>query len=103
MRHADLSPARDPHESCGRIDTCVVTYNSAATIDALVSSLLAEREVATVRILDNASRDATPQFVEQWVTADARVSLTRLTRNVGFPAGCNMLLRECTSAFVLVV
>ena len=30
------------------------------------------------------------------------VSLTRLTRNVGFPAGCNMLLRECTSAFVLI-
>jgi N-acetylglucosaminyl-diphospho-decaprenol L-rhamnosyltransferase len=87
----------------GLIDACIVTYNSAATIGRLLDSLRDEPLVATIRILDSNSPDATPELLRSRSATDERIACTFARRNVGFPAGCNVLLRQCTSELVLLV
>lgn len=87
----------------GLIDACIVTYNSASTIDRLLDSLRNEALVATIRILDSNSADATPDLLRSRCATDDRIVCTFAPRNVGFPAGCNVLLRQCASELVLLV
>ena len=71
------------------IGVVVVTYASAATIEACLLRLLAGRDVARVVVIDNDSPDGTAAIVERLVRRDARLSLVRNPDNRGFAAGCN--------------
>ncbi|MFN7521039.1 MAG: glycosyltransferase family 2 protein [Lysobacteraceae bacterium] len=71
------------------VDAVVVTYDSAGTIDACLTALLAQPGVATVRVVDNGSRDDTVARVEASAAADPRIVLLRQPGNPGFAAGCN--------------
>lgn len=71
------------------VDAVVVSYDSASTIDACLSALLAQPELASLRVVDNGSRDDTVARVEAMAAADPRIVLLRQPGNPGFAAGCN--------------
>lgn len=71
------------------IGVVVVTYASAATIEACLFRLLAARDVARIVVIDNASPDDTARRVEHMAARDNRLSLVRNDHNRGFAAACN--------------
>lgn len=71
------------------VDAVVVSYDSASTIDACLRALLAQPEVASIRVVDNGSRDDTLRRVEAMAADDPRLLLIRQPGNPGFAAGCN--------------
>jgi len=79
------------------VDAVVVTYNSSATVQAAVDSLLATEIVATVTIVDNASSDALPAF------EDSRVRVVSQPTNAGFARAVNIGLHHGTSLYALLL
>ncbi|MCZ8164346.1 glycosyltransferase family 2 protein [Silanimonas sp.] len=71
------------------VDAVVVSYDSASTIDACLRALLVQPELASVRVVDNGSRDDTVRCVEAMAAGDPRIVLIRQPGNPGFAAGCN--------------
>jgi GT2 family glycosyltransferase len=71
------------------VDAVVVSYDSASTIDASLRALLLQPELASVRVVDNGSRDDTVRRVEAMAAGDSRIVLIRQPDNPGFAAGCN--------------
>jgi GT2 family glycosyltransferase len=71
------------------IGVIVVTYASAATIEACLFRLLAARDVARVIVIDNASPDDSAGRVQRLAQRDPRVTLVRNEENRGFAAACN--------------
>ena len=71
------------------IGVVVVSHDSASTIEACLSRLLAARDVARVLVIDNASRDDSPERAERLAARDARLTVVRNPGNRGFAAACN--------------
>lgn len=73
------------------VSVCIVTYNSASTISACLSSVLstigAEDEVVVV---DNASSDESADIVDS--LGDSRIRLERNAENLGYAKGMNQAL-----------
>ncbi|GAA3964949.1 glycosyltransferase family 2 protein [Hymenobacter antarcticus] len=82
----------------------IVTWNSAAVIEACLASVLAQTHADfTVWVVDNASADDTCARVAAVAATDARVRLHRLARNTGFCGGHNYALDRTSSEAVLLV
>ena len=71
------------------VDAVVVSYDSASTLDACLRALLLQPELASLRVVDNGSRDDTVRRVEALAASDPRIVLIRRPDNPGFAAGCN--------------
>lgn len=71
------------------IAVVVVTHESAETIDACLRRLREADDVAQVRVVDNASTDATLSIVQRHATADARLHFIANPDNPGFAVACN--------------
>lgn len=71
------------------IAAVVVAYGSEETIDACLARLRAARDVAEVRVVDNASRDSTLEIVQRHAVADPRVRFIANPDNPGFAVACN--------------
>jgi GT2 family glycosyltransferase len=82
-----------------RCSVIVVTYNSAAHIEACVRAL--EAQDCEIIVVDNASQDETLARLEL-ISASIPMQVLSLTRNLGFAAGVNVGARAAT-ADVLVV
>jgi GT2 family glycosyltransferase len=82
----------------------IVTWNSAASIEACLRSVLAQsyRDFA-VWVIDNASADDTCARVQALAAQDARLQLHRLPTNTGFCGGHNYALDRTTHPYVLLV
>ena len=82
----------------------IVTWNSAASIEACLRTVLAQthRDVE-VWVVDNASQDDTCARVAALAAQNARVQLHRLPRNTGFCGGHNYALDRTAHAYVLLV
>jgi N-acetylglucosaminyl-diphospho-decaprenol L-rhamnosyltransferase len=87
-----------------RFEACVVTYNSEDAVERLVRSLVTEPALAAIRVFDNASSDGTVDRLTR-LTAGSPVPLvvTASSENLGFPAGCNRLLRAVESEVAVFV
>lgn len=82
----------------------IVTWNSAASIDACLRSVLAQtHRDFVVWVVDNASEDDTCARVAAVAARDARVQLHRLSQNTGFCGGHNYALDRTAHAYVLLV
>ena len=82
----------------------IVTWNSAAVIEACLASVLAQTPADfAVWVVDNASADDTCARVAALAATDARVRLHALPRNTGFCGGHNYALDRTTSEAVLLV
>lgn len=71
------------------IAVVVVACNSEETIDECLLRLRRSQAVAAIRVVDNASRDATLDIVQRHALADARVRFIANPDNPGFAAACN--------------
>ena len=76
----------------------IVTYNSAATIEACLRSLLDQTEDFAVHVWDNASTDDTVAIVQR-----LGVALTVSPVNLGYAAAHNRLLDQTASDYVLTL
>ncbi|MBT9393587.1 glycosyltransferase [Hymenobacter sp. NST-14] len=82
----------------------VVTWNSAATIDACLESVLAQSYPDfEVWVVDNASQDDTRARVAALAATDARLHLHALPTNTGFCGGHNYALDRTCHDLVLLV
>ena len=71
------------------IAAVVVSYQSESTIDDCLARLRACEGVTAIRVVDNASTDATLEAVQRHALADARVRFIANPDNPGFAVGCN--------------
>lgn len=73
----------------GEIAVVVVSHQSASTIDECITRLRAARDVAGIRVIDNASGDGTMEIVQRHALDDARVRFVANPDNPGFAVACN--------------
>lgn len=85
------------------IAVVVVAYESAYTIDDCLSRLRAADGVGQVRIIDNASKDATLSIVQRHATADPRVRFVANPDNPGFGVACNQGAAACDLPWIAFV
>lgn len=71
------------------IAAVVVTHGSEETIDECLSRLRVADGVAEIRVIDNASRDATMEIVQRHAVADPRLRFIANPDNPGFAVACN--------------
>lgn len=71
------------------IGAIVVTHRSAATIDDCLARLRAAAAVVAIRVIDNASDDATLAIVQRHAASDPRVRFVANPDNPGFAVACN--------------
>ncbi|MBS0199103.1 MAG: glycosyltransferase family 2 protein [Proteobacteria bacterium] len=71
------------------IAAIVVSYRSAATVDACLRHLRAARGVTQIRVIDNGSDDGTMECVQRHAAVDSRIRFVANPDNPGFAVGCN--------------
>ncbi len=85
------------------IAAVVVSYRSAATIDACLRHLRAARDVAQIRVVDNGSDDGTMECVQRHAAADPRIRFVANPDNPGFAVGCNQGARGSDAPWLAFV
>ncbi|MFT4198703.1 MAG: glycosyltransferase family 2 protein [Pseudoxanthomonas sp.] len=75
--------------SAEAIAAVVVTYRSAASIDACLARLRAAQAVVQIRVVDNGSDDGTLEIVQRHAARDGRVHFIANPDNPGFATACN--------------
>ncbi|WP_338554882.1 glycosyltransferase family 2 protein [Paenibacillus sp. KS-LC4] len=86
---------------------CIVTYNSAADIEACLNAVLHQTlQPERIVIIDNASTDGTKAIVERYAAdkgLEAIICFTANSVNNGFAGGQNQAIRQTASHYVLVL
>lgn len=96
----DPRQGRSPGQTLGRVAVCLYTAGKAREIDATLAALAAsELSGARVVVLDNGSRDDTPQVLAAWQErlGQSMVVVT-LPVNIGAPAARNWLMGHAAVA-----
>ena len=83
-----------PVPATAGIAVVVVSHGSAATIDDCLARLRAARGVEAIRVIDNASDDATMAVVQRHAAADPRLRFVANPDNPGFAVACNQGVAE---------
>jgi GT2 family glycosyltransferase len=88
-----------------RTTVAIVTWNGRAHIDALFTGLLSQGAPGgfDVVVVDNASRDGTPEAIEAIAAKDARVRVVRSGRNAGFAVGNNLALGQARGEYLVAL
>jgi GT2 family glycosyltransferase len=88
----------------GQCSIVVVTFNSMGSIKECVDSVLEFLGTFDELILvDNASTDATPQFLNALVGTDPRVKVILNDKNLGFSEGCNVGVRASEGDYIVLL
>jgi glycosyltransferase involved in cell wall biosynthesis len=77
-------------------------YNEAGTISQVVSSVLAQRPVQQLLIVDDASGDGTWEILQSLQRRDPRIQLVRHERNLGKGAALRTGLAHAQAPIVLI-
>jgi GT2 family glycosyltransferase len=87
-----------------RFSLCTVTYNSGTTLASCLDSVLATvGPDDEVFLVDNASRDASPEIVAAYAARDQRLKPLYSRQNLGFAAGTNLGLEQATGEFLVLL
>jgi glycosyltransferase involved in cell wall biosynthesis len=86
-----------------RVSVLIGAYDNAATLDRAIEAILGQT-VADLELLliDDGSRDATPQVIAAAAARDARVRTLTMERNVGISRSLNEGLRAARAPVVAV-
>lgn len=88
----------------GGFSVVIVTYNSAATIESCLQSVLRTLgEDDEVIVVDNASVDHTVSIVETLARHDKRLTLVPSPKNLGFSEGSNLGIRRSSGEYVILL
>ena len=82
-------PAAHSDAGTAPVDVVVVSHQSIATIEDCLARLRGAAEVATIRVVDNASGDGTVAVLQRHALADPRLRFIANPDNPGFGAACN--------------
>lgn len=85
------------------IAVVVVAYNSEETLHECLSRLRAARDVGEIRVVDNASRDASIELVQRHALADPRLRFIANPDNPGFAVACNQGAAASTAPWLAFV
>lgn len=85
------------------IAAIVVSHDSEETIGECLSRLRAAQGVAEIRVVDNASGDATLDIVQRHAIADPRVRFIANPDNPGFGVACNQGAADARAAWLAFV
>ena len=92
-----------PPASGESVSTIMLTYNSAATVEAAVESALAElEEPDELIIVDNGSADSTTAILQRYA-AKRGVTLIENHENLGYSAGMNIGIRASRGSHLLLL
>lgn len=83
-----------------QVDIVVVTYDSREYVERCLDSLRSDWARLTVTVVDNASRDGTPQVV---AVTHPDVDLVRNETNIGFACAVNQAAASKTGSYLLLV
>jgi GT2 family glycosyltransferase len=103
--HAGVVTAKSPQLASAtpgvRTSIIVLTYNSASTIEACLTSVLAGiGPTDEVLVVDNASQDKTCDLVKSLGGENPQIRIIQNESNLGFSAGCNVGILASQGAFV---
>ncbi|OWY15301.1 MULTISPECIES: glycosyltransferase family 2 protein [Thioclava] len=86
-------------------EICVIipAFNAEATIGDAVRSALAQPELRELRVIDDASSDATSEAAHDAAAGDTRLQVIRQTRNTGPAAARNIAIAESTAPYLSVL
>lgn len=91
-----MQPKDDPETSSAgederpRVLVVVVAYNSSATLDACVGSVLRDSSVVELIVVDNSSDPESSRIVEARRVVDVRIRYLDPGTNTGFARACNL-------------
>ncbi len=85
------------------IAVIVVSHESASTLEDCLRRLRAARDVAEIRVIDNASQDGTLDIIQRHAVMDPRVRFIGNPDNPGFAVGCNQGAKESTAPWLAFV
>lgn len=85
------------------IAVVVVAFNSEETLDECLWRLRAAEGVEEIRVVDNASRDASMDIVQRHALADPRLRFIANPDNPGFAVACNQGAAACTAPWLAFV
>jgi len=77
-------------------------YNEAATVVEVIKRVLAQRPVAQLVVVDDASTDGTREKLEAAAKSDARVTLVRHAQNQGKGAALRTGIARATAPIVII-
>ena len=86
---ASVGPAAATGTPAEGIVAVVVSHRSASTLDDCLLRLRGAHGVAQIRVVDNASDDATLEIVQRHALADPRLRFIANPDNPGFAVACN--------------
>jgi glycosyltransferase involved in cell wall biosynthesis/GT2 family glycosyltransferase len=102
-RFAVMQPA--VQEAFPKASIVVVTYNNLELNRECLRSLYARTEWPRfeVFVVDNASTDGTPEFLQEAEQAYPDLTVLLNSQNAGFPAANNQALKRCTGDYLVLL
>jgi glycosyltransferase involved in cell wall biosynthesis len=91
--NADIAPC---------LSVVMPVYNEAATVEAIIAAVLAQRPVQELLVVDDGSRDGTRAVLERLAPATPRLRLFLQESNQGKGAALRRGFREATAPYVIV-
>ena len=83
-----------------QLDVAVVNFNSGAWLSRCLSSLLHQKVLLRITVVDNASSDTS---LSDAAAFTSQVTVIRNNRNIGFGAAVNQALADSKAPYVLVI
>jgi glycosyltransferase involved in cell wall biosynthesis len=99
MKEVSKQTPRDATEPLISVALC--TFNGESFLEQQLVSILGQNyRNLDIVIVDDCSRDGTPQLLAQFAASDARIRLFRNEQNIGFIRNFERALRECRGEFI---
>ncbi len=96
----DKSPNMNPVNSC--LSVVMPLYNEAATVGQVISTVLQQRLVQELVIVDDASTDGSWEVLQKIQQQDARIKIFRHEKNKGKGAALRTGFQKATASVVIV-
>jgi nucleoside-diphosphate-sugar epimerase/GT2 family glycosyltransferase len=91
-----------PRDDKGDVSVVMVTYNTGEAIRASVESVLRQRRLRELIIVDNGNDPVIMRYLRS-ITADPRITLISGHGNIGFSKGCNLGAHFATGEYLLLL
>ena len=85
----------------GPVSVVIVTFNSTSVVRAAIESVVNEKLVSNIFIVDNASADNISDVIDSF--GSAKIKLIHNSPNLGFGVANNIALEQITTAYALLL